>query len=145
MAEMHVVSQLATKRSELMGDLEYYRARIKATTEDIAAVDRSIHLFDPDYPLEKIRPRRKTSSLFASGELKRTVLDVLRNAGEALSTSSVVEAVANVKDIDRGEKEKMETLTVSTRNALFRLGQEKTLERVGEPKRGMENLWRIAS
>ena len=57
MAE-HVLSGLAKRRAELAGEADALRARLAAIATDLGHLDAVIRLFDPDYDLGAIRPKR---------------------------------------------------------------------------------------
>lgn len=69
-------------------------------------LDATIRLFDPDYELDGIRPRkrRRGHRWFGPGECQRLVLEVLRDAVAPLSDQGVTVAVAARKGLqDRPE------------------------------------------
>jgi len=58
MAESHVISALTVKRSVLAGLADHHRKEIARITEEVRTIDSAIKLFDPDYPLQSIMPKR---------------------------------------------------------------------------------------
>ena len=58
MAESIVLSQLVKKHAELVGLLEHYQANVDKTIADIRAIETSIKVFDPNYKIQTIRPKR---------------------------------------------------------------------------------------
>ncbi len=54
----HVLSGLARKRAELAGEAEALRARLAQIAASLEHLDAAIRLFDPDYDLAAIRPKR---------------------------------------------------------------------------------------
>ena len=87
MAESHVISALIKKRSELSGEIEHYEKIIKEYRENLASIDKTIHIFDETYDLRSIKSKRVIkNSYFASGEATKMVLDVLRTADEPIKT-----------------------------------------------------------
>jgi len=46
MAESHVISALIKKRSELSGEIEHYEKIIKEYRNNLASIDKTIHIFD---------------------------------------------------------------------------------------------------
>jgi hypothetical protein len=57
MAEPHVVSALAKKRSELSGDIETTQAKLRQMILDLESLDKTLLMFDPDYKIECIKPK----------------------------------------------------------------------------------------
>jgi hypothetical protein len=79
-------------------------------------------LFDPDYPLAGIRPRkrRRGQRWFGPGECQRLVLEVLRDAPGPLSDQGVTVAVAARKGL-QDRPEAMAALQKTTLAVLRRL------------------------
>ena len=106
MAESHVVSGMVAKRGELAGEAEHCRRELQRVADELGHLDATIRLFDPDYALAGIRPRkrRRGQRWFGPGECQRLVLDVLRDAPAPLSDQGVTVAVAARKGLqDRPE------------------------------------------
>ena len=107
MAETHVISALTAKRSELAGLVAHHRKEMSRLSEEIRMLDASIKLFEPDYRIRPVKPKRyqKKNEFFKHGEARRTILDVLRDADSPLSTNDITRAVMSSKGIDvSGEK-----------------------------------------
>ena len=85
MAEVHVVSALRDKRSELAGIVSRLEQQLVTHRASLTHVDATMLLFDPDIRPEEIRPRRQRTrnSWFRPGECLRLVYDVLRDAPAA--------------------------------------------------------------
>jgi hypothetical protein len=106
MAESHIVSGLVAKRGELAGEAQHCRRELQRLADELGHLDATIRLFDPDYELGGIRPRkrRRGHRWFGPGECQRLVLEVLRDAAGPLSDQGVVVAVATRKGLqDRPE------------------------------------------
>ncbi|MRD72965.1 hypothetical protein GH865_06825 [Rhodocyclus tenuis] len=92
MAENHVVSGLAAKRSELAGQILDYQKKIDQMRVAVNHLDATIKLFSPDYDLRGIKPKacRRRNSYFKPGECQRLVLEVFRDVGgSALSSRQI--------------------------------------------------------
>jgi len=89
MAETHVVSGLAAKRSELTGLILDYQKKIDQMRVAVGHLDASIKLFAPDYDLRTVRAKvpRQRNSYFKPGECQRLVLEIFRDAGGAALSS----------------------------------------------------------
>lgn len=106
MVESHVVSGLVAKRGELAGEAAHCRRELQRLADELGHLDATIRLFDPDYDLGGIRPRkrRRGHHWFGPGECQRLVLDVLRDAVGPLSDQGVAVAVMARKGLqDRPE------------------------------------------
>jgi len=102
MAETHVISALVSKRSELAGLVAHHHKEITRLSEEVQTLDATIKLFDPDYRIHTIKPKRyqKKNVFFKHGEAYRTVLDVLREYGKPLSTKDIAKLILSRKGID---------------------------------------------
>jgi hypothetical protein len=106
MAESHVVSGLVAKRGELAGEAEHCRRELHRLVNELGHLDATIRLFDPDYDLGGIPPRkrRRGQHWFGPRECQRLMLDVLLDAGGPLSDQGVTIPVAARKGLqDRPE------------------------------------------
>ena len=67
MAELHVISALRDKRSELAGIVNRLQQQLTEYRTSLTHLDATMRLFDPDSRPEEIRPRqqRSRSSWFA--------------------------------------------------------------------------------
>lgn len=119
MAESHVITGLVAKRAELMGLIDHHRKEIERLTHDIAALDAAIKLFEPDYRIRSIKPKRyqRKNSFFKNGEAGRAVLEVLRKAENPLSTQEIAHSVMAEKGIaPEHEKPLQASLLTTLRN-----------------------------
>jgi hypothetical protein len=104
MAESHVVSALKDKRAELSGELLVAQARLDKLRLDIAAVDRSLALFDPTISPQSITPiirRPRVKGRFRHGARTATLLTILRNADRPLTICEIAQEAAKQFDIPR--------------------------------------------
>lgn len=98
MAESHVISALIKKRSELSGEIEHYEKIIKEYRNNLASIDKTIHIFDQNYDLRTVKSKRVIrNSYFSSGEATKMVLDVLRTADKPIKTDNLIDILADTK------------------------------------------------
>ena len=92
MAENHVVSGLAAKRSELTGLILACQKKIDQMRVAVDHVDATIKLFSPDYDLRGIKPKacRRRNSYYKPGECQRLVLEIFRDAGGSALSSRLI-------------------------------------------------------
>ena len=88
MAETHVISALTSKRSELAGLVAFHSKEIGRIAEEVKALDATIKLFEPEYRINSIKPKRyqRKSQFFKHGEDHKLVLEILRDAKVPIST-----------------------------------------------------------
>jgi hypothetical protein len=54
MAELHILSSLRRKREEIEAVIAAHEAKIEMARMDLAAVDKTLRLFDPDAGRDRI-------------------------------------------------------------------------------------------
>jgi hypothetical protein len=85
-----VLSGLVKRRAELAGEADALRGRLAQIAADLGHLDATIRLFDPDFDLAAIRPKRARSGVDANrGATIRHALDVLRRAGKPMGCGTV--------------------------------------------------------
>jgi hypothetical protein len=144
MAETHVVSGLAAKRSELTGLILDYQKKIDQMRVAVGHLDASIKLFSPDYDLRTVRAKvpRQRNSYFKPGECQRLVLEIFRDAGgAALSSRQIGDQLVQRKGLpvstDMSEQMQKNASAVAKR-----LGDIGTIVPAG--KDGTGRTWRLA-
>ena len=95
MSELPIVSSLREKRLEVTEILEGLERQANARRADLAHLDATIRLLDPDDILVAAQParRRRYNDWFRPGECRRRIHDVLRDATEPMTTREIVEKV----------------------------------------------------
>jgi hypothetical protein len=101
MSDTQILGGLVAKRGELAGQVEQCRRDVQRLAQELAHLDATIHLFDPDYDLGAVQPKRPRhrQQWFASGECQRLVLEALRDAPEPLSARALMQAVSARKTL----------------------------------------------
>ena len=141
MAESHVLSALIAKHKELGGQVQHYQTLIKALSQDLGHVEATIKVFDPEYNIKGISPKRGSGKkrLFKPRECQVLVLDLLRQAEAVLTTKQVVQAIQDIKHFEpEHSKQLHNTVSQSLRHASI-TGQ---VEHAG--KTGTQSQWCIA-
>jgi hypothetical protein len=80
MAEPHVISALRSKRSELGGVVNQLEQRLEQHRADLAHLDATMRLFDPDIRPQEVRPKQQRfrSAWFRPGECRRVTIAAAR-------------------------------------------------------------------
>ncbi len=96
-----VVSSLREKRLELIGILDGLERQANARRADLAHLDATIRLFDPNDIHVAAQParRRRYNDWFRPGECRRRIHDVLRDATEPMTTREIAEKIMAARDI----------------------------------------------
>jgi hypothetical protein len=81
---MYALAALKDRRARVAGEIFALKKQIAAKLAQMAHLDATLVMFDPDMHPSAIRPKRVTAyqrvPLFGHGELGRVILDVLREA-----------------------------------------------------------------
>ena len=86
MENEHVLSGLIRKRAEITAEVEGLQMRLRQLIMDADNLDGAIRIFDPGMDLAEIRPKAVPRQHVAfEGEVRRAVLDALRETGLALT------------------------------------------------------------
>jgi hypothetical protein len=130
MAELHVVSALRNKRSELAGIVSRLEHQLLAHRASLTHVDATMLLFDPDSRPQDVRPRqqRARNSWFRPGECLRLIYDVLRDAPHPVATRELTERIMAVKAIPATDDRRRELIQKTICGSLART--KDTIERV---------------
>jgi hypothetical protein len=101
MAEPHVIDALQNKRAELAGTLRQLEQQLAGHRANLAHLDATMRLFDPDVRPKDIRPRRirARNVWFRQGECLRLIYDELREANQPVTTRELAERILRVKAI----------------------------------------------
>ena len=141
MAETHVISALVNKRSELLGEIEYYESLIKEHKDNLSSIDRTIHIFDDNYDLRTIKSKKiNRNRYFANGEAKVLILNTLRELNEPIKTDKLANIIADKKSLILDDNQQR-TFNKSIIGVLSGLEKNKLIERTG--KDGLVIIWKI--
>jgi hypothetical protein len=140
MSELSIVSSLREKRSEVAGILEGLERQVDARRADLAHLDATIGLFDPNEILVAVRParRRRYNDWFRHGECRRKIHDVLRDATEPMTTREIVEKIMAAKHLSSEDVRARELIRNTVLGSLNRATD--TIERT---QAGGSAAWRV--
>ena len=98
MGEPHVISSLSNKRAELAGIVSQLERQLGQQQANLAHLDATIRLFDPNVRPGRIRPKqqRARSVWFRPGECQRLIYDELRDAAQPMTTRQLAERIMRV-------------------------------------------------
>jgi hypothetical protein len=121
MAEPHVIGALRNKRAELAGMLRQLEQQLEQQRANLAHVDATMRLFDPDIRPKDIRPKqpRARNAWFRPGECLRLIYDELREAAQPVTTRELAERLMRVKAIpaaDNDRRERVQKTLLATLN-----------------------------
>jgi hypothetical protein len=99
MGEPHVISALSHKRAQLAGIVSQLERQLGQQQANLAHLDATMRLFDPDIRPNTIRPKQQRArrAWFRPGECLRLIYDELRDAVQPMSTRELAERIMRVK------------------------------------------------
>jgi uncharacterized coiled-coil protein SlyX len=121
MAEPHVIGALRNKRAELAGMLRQLEQQLARQRENLAHLDATMRLFDPDIRPNDIRPKqpRARNAWFRQGECLRLIYDELRTATQPVTTRELAERIMQIKGMpaaDNDRRERIQKTLLATLN-----------------------------
>jgi len=130
MVEIHVIGALRNKRVELAGMLRQLEQELVLQRANLAHVDATMRLFDPDIRPKDIRPKqpRERNAWFRQGECLRLIYDELREATQPVTTRELAERIIRVKAIPAADDQRRERVQKTMLASLNRAKQ--TIARV---------------
>jgi hypothetical protein len=130
MVELHVVSALRNKRAELAGTVRQLEQQLAQQVANLAHLDATMRLFDPDIRPQEIRPKqqRARSAWFRQGECLRLIYDQLRDAPRPVATRELAERIMRTKAIPAGDDHRRELIQKTVLGSLNRA--KETIARV---------------
>ena len=92
---------LRAGRAELVGHMEDRRRELKQLGEELAHLEATMRLFDPQWVVDRVPARRraKRRQVFRAGECQRLVLEALREASGAISEDELVATRVRAKGL----------------------------------------------
>jgi hypothetical protein len=125
MAELHVISALRNKRAELAGVLRQLEQQLGQQRADLAHLDATMRLFNPDIRPNDIRAKRPRArnAWFRPGECLRLIYDELREATQPLTTRELAERIMRVKAISAADDQRRERIQKTLLGSLNRSKQ----------------------
>ena len=142
MAGSHVISALSTKRREILGSIKHYKQIISSLDKDLANIDATIKIFEPDYRFgsEKIVNKHR-NKFFNNGEAKVLVLEVLKNSDIPVSTDKISDIIVTNKNLSFENKTDKSNFQKSVLLALNTCLSNNIVEKVS--KDGLSIVWKI--
>jgi hypothetical protein len=100
----HTISGLLKKRSELMGEAQELRARQAGVSNAIDSIDYVLRSLGYQGDLDGMRPRSNRVVYFHRNELRRFLIDELRNASSPLSARDLAEKIIGLEGKDARDR-----------------------------------------
>jgi hypothetical protein len=122
MTELHVIGALRNKRAELAGILLQLEQQLVQQRADLAHLDATIRLFDPEIRPNDIRPKqpRTRNVWFRPGECLRLIYDAQREATQPVTTRELAERIMCVKAMPAADDRRRELVQKTLLGSLNR-------------------------
>src|ERR1700676_1527434 len=110
MGELHVIGALRNKRAELAGTIRQLEQQLARERTNLAHLDATMRLFDPNIRPKDIRPRQRRThnAWFRRGECLRLIYDELRDASQPVTTRELAERIMRAKAIPAADHHRRE-------------------------------------
>jgi hypothetical protein len=141
MAEPHVITGLLRKRSELMGEAQHLREKMAETANAIDSVDHVLRSFGYAGDLDGMRSRSNRVVYFHRNELRRFLIDELRNADAPVSARDLAEKIIGLEGKDSRDRALRNDMVKRVGKALKLLRQQGVAESKG---RNGDLAWTLA-
>lgn len=140
MSELPIVSSLHEKRLELAGILDDLERQANARRADLAHLDATIRLFDPNDVLVAAQParQRRYNEWFRPGECRRKIHDVLRDAAEPMTTREIVEKIISARGLSSDDARARELIHKTVLGSLNR-----ATETIARTQAAGSAAWRV--
>ncbi len=100
----HTISGLLKKRSELLGEGGTLRARMAEVANAIDSIDYVLKSLGFQGDLDGMRPRSNRVVYFHRNELRRFLIDELRNASSPVSARDLAEKIMGLEGKDARDR-----------------------------------------
>ena len=146
MTQPLIINGLIAKRAELSGLITDLEERMHQARADMAHIDATLRLFDPDAVPENIRPKAPAaarSGFFANGEISRRCREAVRRAnGDPVSAESIVRWTMAEKGLDPEDAKLRYNMNKRFLGALHRLHLASAIGKIGH---GLGARWKISA
>ena len=143
MEHEHVISGLVRKRAELAGHIDAQQDKLRALQTDLAHVDATLRMFQPDINLSGVKVRPVPGHAAALyGEMTRAVCDVLRTASEPMTVRGLTMAVIRARGLALDDGDLVHSMHGRIGAALRTMKARGTAESL-RGKDARELVWRL--
>lgn len=144
MERPNTVAGLVEKRGQIAGEIELAQIKLRRLIADMDAVDTVLRMFAPELATETIKTRKPRGPAHQAmrGEVKRIVLDALREATGPVTTAHVAERVMAGRGLPASDPELRDLFGRRVGACLRKLELKGVTQQVDLP--GRFNGWQIA-
>ena len=137
----HTISGLLKKRREMMAEMQSLRERQAELGNDVEALDRVLGALGHKPELEPAKPRSSRTMLFHRNELKRFLLDQMRQETAPISSRVLAERIATAEGKDSRDRKLVNDLVKRVGKSLKLLRQQGLTTSAYVPHEGL--MWEL--
>lgn len=138
----HTISGLIRKRRQMMDEMQVLRERTGTLGNDIESLDRVLETLGHKGDLELARPRSSRTILFHRNELKRFLIDAMRQHGGPMSSRMLAEKIAGAEGKDIRDRRVINELVKRCGKSLKLMREQGVTQSVYVPHEGL--MWELS-
>jgi hypothetical protein len=140
MENEHIIGGLLRKRADIAGEIAVAHDQLRALHADLAHVEATLRMFQPEIDFSGARVSRKPGPLAAGyGEMSKGVRNALRESLEPLTVTQVADIVIQAQGLDGADRMTVKKRVASALRNLKTRGQAESRHGVG-----LELVWRLS-
>ena len=137
----YALAALKDKRAETAGEIKRLKDMATYRQEQLAHIDATIRLLDPEFQTDTIPPKRpRRVKLFGHAELGRLILEALRKKGRPMHVSEIVTAIIAAKGHTESARPALTSRVRGNLSYLWR--RQRSITKAGK---GPAARWSLAS
>ena len=127
----YAVAALKDPRATIAGEIARFKQGIRDREEQLAHLDATLRILDPEYRADTIAPKRlRQVKLFGQGEFNRLIIDALRRAeGKPLPVPQIAHAIIAAKGY--GHEAKPALIRRVRANLSYLLRHRQAVDKIG--------------
>jgi hypothetical protein len=139
MGEPHILTTLRCRREKIEAAIAAYEAKIETARSDLAALNRTMALFEPNPDAGPITPYFELGRLWRAGEIASVCLTVLERDGP-LETARLADCVAAAKGLDATDERMRKLLIARVARALSNMLRRGKIRAEDQDRKGVK-MW----
>jgi len=124
----HTIAGLLTKRQQLMDSALHLREQLAETSNDIDSIDRVLKSLGHKGDLKGMAPRSNRVVYFHRNELRRFIIDELRQATEPITSRELSEKIVRLEGKDARDRTLMNDMVKRVGKSLKLLQRQSFVE-----------------
>lgn len=140
--QRNVLHALTRKRAEIAGLVEQTDLELQRLTDELAHVDATIRIFNPDVDIDGIRAKPALRRIALKGEITRPIFRALREAEAPMTTREITHRLLRERGLDPYDDE-LAAILIKRVRACLRTQKQRGLVR-NAASQGGQQVWETA-